>query len=102
MPVGTPGFKGSHLRAAREARGMTAVALAELVGAKPSSITHWENGDSSPRQEMTDEIARQLRIPVASLIRPDAPSEEGVIFFRSMSAATKTARLRAERRLGWF
>lgn len=102
MPSGTPGFFGSRLRSARLARSMTAVALAELAGVKPAAITQYETGGTSPRPEVLDLIARRLSVPFASFLRPLPEGEQGTIFFRSMSVATKTARLRAEQRLGWF
>ena len=43
----------------------------------------------------------ELKLPLGFFSRPVLDREEGAIFFRSMSAATKSARTRAERRLGW-
>lgn len=81
---------------------MTAVALAELVGVKPAAITQWEHGDTTPRPDALDVLARTLAVPQSSFLRPMPAAETGVIFFRSMSASTKTARIRASRRLAGF
>ena len=48
MSVGTPNFVGERLKEAREARGLTGVALADLVGVKRASISQYELGDASP------------------------------------------------------
>ena len=39
MSVGTPNFVGERLKEAREARGLTGVAVADLVGVKRDSIS---------------------------------------------------------------
>ena len=102
MPAGTPGFFGARLREAREARAITAMALSEIVGVKSASITQYESGEHSPRPEVMELIANALNMPMQFFFTPPLEPEEGTVFFRSMSAATKTARTRAERRLGWF
>ena len=55
MRTGTPGFRPSRLRLAREARGLTQVGLAELVGRSSQSVSRWEN----------DEHEQSLRIAPA-------------------------------------
>lgn len=102
MPAGTPGFVGARLREARAARSVTAVALSELIGVTPASITQYENGETTPRPDTFESIARALNLPTHFFLRTQAHQETGSVFYRSMSAATKTARLRAESRLRWF
>ena len=101
MKVGTPGFVGERLRAGREARGLNATTLAELVGVTPAAMGHYEKGLQSPRPEVMRAIAEKLALPVRHFLRamPAPAVRKG--FYRSMSAATKTDRLRAERRQGW-
>lgn len=102
MPGGTPGFVGARLREAREARGITAIALAELLGVTPGTITQYEGGAVTPRPEVTESIAVKLNLPVHFFLRPTSAPEEATVFYRSMSSATKAARTRAARRLTWF
>jgi len=105
MKLGTVGFAGARLREAREARGITAAGLAELLGVSRQAVSQYEagNGSSSPSPETMQRIASVLNFPVAFFCRPAAaPLEEGPVFYRSMSAATKTARTRAEARIGWM
>jgi transcriptional regulator with XRE-family HTH domain len=41
---GTPGFVGDRLREAREARGLSAVSLADLLGITRQAISLYESG----------------------------------------------------------
>lgn len=103
MKPGTPGFTGERLRAAREARGINATALAELVGITPAAISHYEKGAQSPGPDVMRAIADKLSLPIRHFLRPMPQAGSGVgCIYRSMSAATKTDRLRAERRHGWM
>jgi Zn-dependent peptidase ImmA (M78 family) len=47
-------------------------------------------------------IGERLNLPVQFFLCQPARATPGTIFYRSMSAATKRARLRAERRYGWL
>jgi Zn-dependent peptidase ImmA (M78 family)/transcriptional regulator with XRE-family HTH domain len=99
---GTPGFVGERLRSAREARGITATALAEILRITPAAISHYEKGAQSPGPEIMRALADKLSLPVRHFLRPmPAPSVGTGGFYRSMSAATKTDRVRAERRQAW-
>jgi Zn-dependent peptidase ImmA (M78 family)/DNA-binding XRE family transcriptional regulator len=103
MKSGTPGFIGSRLRTAREARGLTASSLAELVGVTKASISLYETGGASPQPETLNNIIELLKLPVAYFLMPDTPKKErNPIFFRSMASATKTARSRGLRRYEWL
>jgi Zn-dependent peptidase ImmA (M78 family)/DNA-binding XRE family transcriptional regulator len=99
---GTPGFVGSRLREAREVRGLSAVALADIAGVSPPSISQYENGKSSPSPQVLQTIAAKLNLPEHFFIRPERAGTPGPIFWRSMSSATKSARARAERRFAWL
>src|SRR5437879_1030581 len=63
MNVGTPGFNGERLIEARMARGLTAVALSEMVGVSSQSISQYEKGKQSPRPEVLGIIASRLNMP---------------------------------------
>ena len=93
--IGTPSFIGERLAQAREARGLTAIALAEMIGVKSSNISNYEHGRQSPSPEVMECIAKVLNQPMAFFLRPMPPAELEDIWWRAMSAATKGARARA-------
>lgn len=102
MKTGTPGFIGARLREARQARGYSAVALAELVGVTRSAVSHYEKGEQTPRPEIMRRIEQVLNLPPQFFWRIPETERERKLFFRSMSAATVTARMKAERRYIWL
>jgi len=101
MKPGTPGFIGDRLKEAREARGISAVSLSDLIGVSKQAVSQYENDKQSPRPEVLNEIASQLKLPI-SYFKFSQNIDIGTIFYRSMSAATKTARIRAEKRYNWL
>lgn len=101
MKPGTPGFVGARLREAREARGLTATSLAELLGVTRQAVSQYETGSGSPSPETMDKIATMLNLPLLFFCRPVAEEPERTVFYRSMSAATKAARIKAETRINW-
>jgi Zn-dependent peptidase ImmA (M78 family)/DNA-binding XRE family transcriptional regulator len=102
MKTGTPGFIGARLREGRQARGYTAIALAELIGVHRSAVSHYEKGEQTPRPEVMRKIEDVLELPPQFFWR--IPERERVrkLFWRSMSAATVAARMKAERRYIWL
>lgn len=100
MKPGTLGFIGARLKEAREARGLTAIALSDLIGVTRQAISQYENEAQSPRPEVMERIAKTLKLPVAYFRFP-LDVTMGTIFYRSISAATKSARSRAEKRYLW-
>lgn len=101
MPVGIAGFNKERLTQARNARGLTAISLADMTGVSQSTISLYEKGAQKPKQETLDRLARVLNVPV-SFFLSDVPIEKpSKLFYRSMSAATKFARERAEARYEW-
>ncbi len=104
MTVGVIGFVAGRLRQAREARGLSLVALADLAGVSSSAISQYEKGQHTPRPETFDLLAKGLNLPRTYFLKPEiiAPVEQHRLFWRSMSSATKLARTRAGRRLEWF
>lgn len=102
MRRGTPGFVGDRLREAREVRGLTAVALAEIAEVSPQAVSQYEMGRSSPSPEMLRTLAGAVNMPVHFFTKPMRDYERGTVFYRSMSSATKSARTRAERRFAWL
>lgn len=102
MRVGTPGFVGVRLREAREARGLTLVALHDLVGVSAQSLSQYEAGRSSPSPHVLERISVAVNMPEHFFLLPERETRPSTIFARSMSSATKTARTRAERRFEWL
>jgi Zn-dependent peptidase ImmA (M78 family)/DNA-binding XRE family transcriptional regulator len=102
MKIGTPGFLGARLREAREARGLTGLALAEIVGVTAAAISDYERGPKTPRPDVMDRICETLNLPLEFFTRPVVDRVRNPIHYRSLSAATKSHRLRAERRHDWL
>ena len=102
MAKGIPSFHGDRLKQAREARGLTGVNLASLIGVRPAAVSQYEHGTARPTQEMLDRVATALNMPATFFLRPVPSYPIGRFFYRSMSAATKAARTRAERRFEWL
>jgi Zn-dependent peptidase ImmA (M78 family)/DNA-binding XRE family transcriptional regulator len=101
MRPGTPQFVGERLREAREARGLTALALSELIGVSRQAVSQYENGPETPSPVVLRRIADVLRLPVHFFLQPADAGTDGLIFYRSMAAATKSSRVRAESRFKW-
>lgn len=104
MTVGITGFVAGRLRQAREARGLSLVALADLIDVSSAAISQYEKGQHTPRPETFDLLVKRLNLPRTYFLKPEiiAPVEQHRMFYRSMSSATKLARIRAGRRLEWF
>lgn len=107
MASGTPGFVGSRLKEAREARGLTGVQLIEAleirgVRISSSALTKYEASASSPGPEVFPALAEVLSVPPTFLLKPPRATGDRTVFFRSQAAATKRARVRAERKLDWL
>ena len=102
MPSSTPGFIGERLREARQVRGFRANELAEILDISPQAISSYETGRKSPSPAISDALADKLGVPPHFFTRLAAPEHGHPVFYRSMSAATKQARERAEWRLRWL
>ena len=101
MKSRTPTFVGDRLREARLSRGLTGVALAEILGVSRQAISQYENGDTTPRRELLWNLATRLNIPASYFIR-NVEREDSSVFWRSGSSTTRTARNKAEVRLHWL
>lgn len=97
-------FVGRRLAEAREARGLTAVSLARMIGVTPVTISAYENSRSVPRTDTLQRIAQTLNFPATFFTRPYPlrRSEARPVFWRSLSSATKGARTRLWHRLNWL
>lgn len=102
MTTGTPGFVGARLTEARQAFGLTKVALAEMVNVTPVAIAQYENGPQSPRPDVMDRLADKLGFPRIFFLNRPAQDEDSPLFWRSNASATKMARERCYPRLRWL
>jgi Zn-dependent peptidase ImmA (M78 family)/DNA-binding XRE family transcriptional regulator len=102
MPSSTPGFVGERLREARQVRGLRAVELSEMLDVSAQAVSSYETGKKSPSPAIADAIATKLNFPPHFFTQPARRDDSRTVFYRSMSAATKTARMRAEFRLHWL
>ena len=102
MPVGVQNFNGKRLTQARCARGLFAVNLADMVGVSQSTISLYERGTQKPKQDVLETMAQRLGVPVGFFLSEIDIEKPSKLFYRSMSAATKSARLRAEARYEWM
>jgi Zn-dependent peptidase ImmA (M78 family)/DNA-binding XRE family transcriptional regulator len=102
MRVGTPGFIGSRLTEAREARGLSQTSLAQLIDVKVTSVSQYEHGKQSPSPEVMETICDKLNFDLRFFLRPSIEHQRNCINYRSMHSATKAARIKAERRFEWL
>jgi len=101
MRNGTPGFQSERLVEARDSRGLTQVALADLINRTSPSISRWEAGNQSPEPDALEILARALNLPVTFFLRPRAHYGDNPMFFRSMASTTQALRRRTCGRLHW-
>jgi Zn-dependent peptidase ImmA (M78 family)/transcriptional regulator with XRE-family HTH domain len=101
MRQGTRGFIGERLKQVREARDLSAAALADLLNVTRASIYQYEGNLQSPSPEALRLLGDKLRVDVQYFLRPMPNRQSGVRFYRCMATATKRARVRAGRRYEW-
>lgn len=102
MKLGVPGFIPGRLAEALDARDLSQVSLAQLMGKSSSaSISRWLRGEQAPEPAALTELSRALNLPTAFFLAPQAQHGDFPFFYRSMAAATKAARRKAKARLRW-
>lgn len=67
--VSTAADIGARIRAAREAKGLTAEQLGEKIGTDKGTVSRIERGLAGLDVERLQEIANALGVPVEDLIR---------------------------------
>ena len=102
MSMVVSNFKAVRLVCAREARGMTQTSLADVAGISRAAISLYEKGQRVPSSHILRKVANSLNFPIHFFLQKVSNEVNNTIFFRSMSSATKTARLRAKRRYEWL
>jgi Zn-dependent peptidase ImmA (M78 family)/transcriptional regulator with XRE-family HTH domain len=101
MAKGINTFRAERLTQAREARGLSGVALDGLSGIGDVNISKYENGHAYPPADRLETLAKVLRVPVSFFMRPFPKPDSGPLFWRSLHVAEKPARTRAIRKFEW-
>lgn len=96
------GFQGSRLLEAREARGLTVSALAELVGVSRQSLHTYERGDVTPGPAIMERICIVLDLPALFFNLPPRDIAEPHISFRSLHSTALSDRKRSGHRSQWL
>jgi transcriptional regulator with XRE-family HTH domain len=99
-----PGFVGEKLIEARQARGLSQIGLADLIGITNSQVSKYEKEDQAPSPETFEKIHTVLNIPSEYFLRrrKRAIDKTSALFYRSMQSKTKTQRLRAQSKFVWL
>lgn len=95
-------FSPGRLREIREVRGLSQVQLAEMLDVTNAAISAYEKGRSRPSGAVLESVASRLAVPVDFFLRPERETRDGVVYYRSLSSATKRSRTRAQHRLQWL
>src|SRR5690348_11501265 len=102
MTLNYPKFHGSRLREAREARALSQVALAQLVGVSSPAISQYESEEHSPSPQVMSRICEVLNLPPQFFMAPAIRQSTSSLFWRSRAAATKRRRESHEWQYNWF
>ncbi|ELB2785423.1 ImmA/IrrE family metallo-endopeptidase [Vibrio alginolyticus] len=102
MKTGVGGFQSYRLTQAREALGLTKVALATLVNVSGATITQWESGKQNPQEDKLKLLANSLGQSTHWFLKPVPKESCAPYFFRSLSAATKAGRTATKIKLDWL
>ncbi|MFM2478560.1 helix-turn-helix domain-containing protein [Celerinatantimonas sp. MCCC 1A17872] len=102
MKTGVGGFQPQRLTQAREALGLTKVALATLVNVSSATVTQWESGKQNPQEDKLQALASALGQASHWFLKPVHESVNGAYFYRALSAATKGGRTVTKTKLNWI
>ncbi|PYC04855.1 ImmA/IrrE family metallo-endopeptidase [Pseudomonas sp. MB-090624] len=102
MRVGISGFVPERLTQARVFSSMTKIELSQRIGKSSSSISRWENGDSSPESEALESLSFVLGFPVAWFTRPIYQRPESTVFYRTLSSTSGDLRGKAGTKMSWL
>lgn len=102
MRAGVPGFQPERLVEARDSRGLSQVALGDLIGRDGSTVSRWERAGQLPEPEALQALSAALRLPVPYFLKPLTDHGARPMFFRALlSTTTQADRKRAKVRLRW-
>ncbi len=91
-------FNGEKIKEARELRRMDITELSYRTGISRQSISNYENGGYTPKPDNMSLLSDVLKVKWSFFTQPSKSTDEP-IYFRSLSAATKIARVSAMRTL---
>lgn len=81
---------GQRLRQARELRGLTQTALADLMSIDQTMVAHIERGMKQPSTEVLEHLAAELELPESFFHQSEPPEfPRGSLLFRSKSGVGK-------------
>lgn len=90
---------GTRLRAARDRRGMTQAQLAEAIGAYPSQISNYENGEKVPEGETMVALSDALDVSLDELARGTPKEEPDEVRDVRLRASVRELEAAADRKL---
>lgn len=90
---------GARLRAARDRRGMTQAQLAEAIGAYPSQISNYENGEKVPEGETMVALSDALDVSLDELARGTPREEPDEVRDVRLRASVRELEASADRKL---
>ncbi len=92
-----------RIREAREARGLTAEMLGEMVGVSRQAVAQYETGQIGPSAEALSRIIAVTRQPPTFFVTPHRRKASGssTPFWRSLKRMEQTDRARITRRIEW-
>jgi len=102
MTVCFPVFLGERLTEIRSARGLTQVAVANEIKISKNTISSYESGRRIPARDILCKLASFFKVPVHYFLLRQNREDTGTIFYRSLSAATKAGRIKAEAHYNWL
>jgi transcriptional regulator with XRE-family HTH domain len=70
VPPAPPRIDGARLRAVRQARGWTQVALAERLGVSAAAVSRWESQGRAPSWVAWERLAAALGVELDALAEP--------------------------------
>lgn len=73
MGITHPTDLAAHLRALREARGLTLAAVAEQSGVSRATLSRIETGETSPTAETLGRLSTVYLLPISQLLTPLEP-----------------------------
>lgn len=102
MNIGQINFNGSKLKEAREARGITAIGLSDLLGITRQSVSQYEKGDQNPKLDVLERLSDVLKLPKHFFLAPVVSEEHNLIFYRSLYKTNQVEKKATEQKLKWF
>ncbi len=102
MNTSLPGFSGIRLSEMRCVNGYTQASLAKEIGITNKAISSYESGGRKPSWDILSKLAAKFDVPVHFFMVPIKRNDVGAIYYRSMVAATKIARTKAEIYYAWL